>query len=193
MRQSEKVMNAAAQVMQHFPKLEGEAFVCNLLFMYHVIAASENLTRQAAERAEGSLKDYFTQHLAEETGHEQWLAEDLLTAGIDVKKTAVAIEAVEMAGSQYYLINHVHPVALLGYMVVLECVPMPLERVEELEAAHGKELLRTLRYHAEHDIDHGADVLAVIDTLTDEQINLVTQSAVQTAHYALKALQRFAK
>lgn len=193
---SEQVQTATAQVLQHLPRLDlgnAQTFIFNLLFMYHVMKASENLTRQAANCATGELKDYFTRHLAEEEGHEKWLAADLATVGIDVSKTAVPIDAVEMAGSQYYLINHVSPVSLLGYMVVLECFPMPLEQVEHLELVHGKDLLRTLRYHAEHDIDHGADVLAEIDKLTDEQFNLVMQSAVQTANYALNALMRIAK
>jgi hypothetical protein len=154
--------------------------LANLVFVHQVITASESLLEEAVKHSEGDLKQYFIAHLEEERGHQEWLADDLMTAGIDVKKMPLSHFAVAMAGSQYYLIRHVSPVALLGYMAVLEGCPMPLEAVEDLEAMHGKEMFRTLRYHAAHDIDHGRELFALIDKYDDA---LIMHSAVATANY----------
>lgn len=164
--------------------------------MHQVIAASENLLRTAIDACDGSdfsnlLSAYYQDHLAEELGHEQWLAEDLATVGIDVKAMPLSLKAVEMAGTQYYLIHHVHPVCLLGYMAVLEGNPIPLERVAELEATHGKALFRTLRYHAEHDIGHAKDLNEMIDKVPENLMQHVINSANQTKYYLTEAAKEW--
>jgi len=156
----------------------------NLAFAMQMMVASEGLLRagiarlrDAAEPFALEVHAYFFTHLGEEAGHYEWMAEDM--AGEDV---AFHWGAAELAGMQYYLVEHVHPAVLLGYMLVLECFPMPLEVVDELEAIHGAKLIRTLRYHAVHDQDHGRDVLAMVERAPDELKNWIYQNAIQTAH-----------
>jgi hypothetical protein len=163
--------------------------VTNLVFMYHVIKSSENLL----DRAYGMEKDlelgnYFYTHSKEEQNHAEWLAEDLKSAGVDVSKTLIPNAAVEMCGSVYYHIFHTDPAALLGYMLVLECFPMPVKLLEELEAIHGSKLLRTLKYHSTHDPEHAKDLQAQIDGLPNSRLWIVSQVAVKTAHYIARGL-----
>jgi len=172
-----------------FEHTNREACVSNLVFMYHCMRASENLLELAIEHSEGGLKDYFVEHLSEETGHAEWLARDLASAGIDA--TSPPRLAVEMVGSMYYLVQHLDAAVLLGYMVLMECFPMSLERVAEMEALHGVELFKTLRYHAEHDVEHGIDVLAQIDALPERQQQLVWECATQAARYFAEATHSF--
>lgn len=164
----------------------------NLSFAMQLMVASEGLLRasivrlqHAAEPFSQELHSYFLEHLAEETGHYEWMAEDL--AGEDV---AFHWGAAELAGMQYYLVEHVHPAALLGYMLVLECFPMPLEVVDQLEAVHGTKLLRTLRYHAVHDQDHGRDVLAMVERAPEQLKQWIYQNAIQTAHRVGRAQEQ---
>lgn len=152
----------------------------NLVFVHQLIAASEPLMQEALKVADAPLSAYLDSHAKEEQGHAEWLGDDLLSAGIDVARVAPFRRAAAMAGSQYYLIKHQSPYALLGYMAVLEGFPVSLESVEALEAAHGKELFRTLRYHAEHDLEHRKDLFAFIDKNPRPEI---MQSAVETAKY----------
>lgn len=142
-----------------------EAVLHNFVFMHQVITASERLLVEAAQEARGELKDYYLRHLEEERRHEEWLSDDLRQYGVDTAVIPLMHQAAELAGSQYYQIKHVHPATLLGYMAVLEGSPMPLEFVDRAEQLHGKVLFRTLRFHAEHDIDHGAEVLRMIDQI----------------------------
>jgi hypothetical protein len=79
------------------------------------------------------------------------------------------------------MIKHVHPAALLGHMAALEFDPVPLAMVEHLEALHGKHIMRCVRYHAEHDLDHQQELAAVIDKAPSELHSLILESAVHTA------------
>lgn len=149
----------------------------NLRFMYHFMVASERLLIEAIAEAEGELHAYFVAHLEEERGHHVWLADDL-----DGDVGPMNWHSAQIAGTQYYLIKHIHPAALLGYMAMLEGSPLPLMLVEELEALHGPRVMRTVRYHAEHDVDHGADVFAMIARLPFEQQQIAYDNALMTAH-----------
>jgi hypothetical protein len=169
-----------------------QCFAKNLVFMYHVMRACENLLEVAIKQTEeGVLKRYFVEHLAEERSHEKWLADDLASIGIEVGNTPISREAVQMAGSAYWFIYHVHPVSLLGYMAALEFLPMPLEQVELLETLHGKDVMRCLRFHAEHDIEHGQDLSEMIDGLNEQEQQVVLQTAIDTALYAQSAFSSF--
>ena len=194
MTHSQQLISVLEDVRRQYRALDlsdPRIFLKNLVFLHNVIAASEHLLEVAITRAKGGLLEYYRAHLEEERQHEKWLAQDLESAGIDVATLPISPEAVAMAGSQYYLIYHVDPVALLGYMAVLECFPLSDEHMEALESIHGKALCRTLRFHAVHDVDHGADVLAMIDRLSAKQFQLVLENAVQTALYIGAAASKF--
>lgn len=154
--------------------------ITNLVFMQQVIKASERLLVEAAQEATGRLKEYYVSHLEEEREHEKWLSDDLKSEGIDVDKFHIMRLASEMAGSQYYLIKHDDPACLLGYMAVLEGFPFPLDQLESLERLHGKILCKTLRFHAENDLEHRKELFRVIDEVASPAI---LNSAIQTALY----------
>lgn len=156
-----------------------EIVLANLIFMQQVIAASEGLMQAAIDQTSGKYAEYLSDHLNEEEGHEEWLANDLATSNIDVHKMPRIPAAAEMAGAVYYAINHISPYALLGYMAVLEGFPISMKVVEQLESMHGKELLATLRYHCEHDLDHRKELFSFIDKNPDPAIY---QMAIDTAN-----------
>lgn len=162
-------------------------FIANLIFLYHIMVASEPLLRFAlAETTDPRLREYFAKHLEEERGHSTWLAQDLKSIGVDVGHTEAPLIAIQMAGSIYYLIFHVHPVALLGYMRVLEGPGMSQERLAKLEQEYPRSLLRTVRYHLEHDLDHMKDLNAIIEALPEhrkliDEVSVMTQNYIQAA------------
>jgi bacterioferritin (cytochrome b1) len=154
----------------------------NLKFVYFVIKASEHLLETAIEVEQSEvLKDYFRHHLLEERDHAKWLAEDLKTIGIDMTKKKAPFSAATMAGVIYYRIFHEDPAALLGYMLVLENSRFPIRDLEDLERIHGKELLRTLRHHVEHDSQHSQDLLKIIESLDEKRQISVKSCANDTA------------
>ncbi len=133
------------------------------------------------------LVPYLIQHIEEETGHDEWLLEDMQVLGLsrsDVLSRPPSRSVAALIGSQYYWVLHAHPVALLGYVTVVEGTPVRAETLNYLvsEAGIPREALRTLYLHAELDIDHGADADRFLDSLplTVEQARLVGLSAMQS-------------
>jgi hypothetical protein len=174
-----------------------KTLVDNLEYMLQLMVASEPLVDLAARQADRAgairLRDYYLAHADEERGHAAWLDEDLTSVGIHPQGRMLCTSAAELAGSQYYLLMHAHPAAFLGYTAVLECFPLPMSRVDDLEAVHGVSLMRTLRYHAQHDVDHGADLCAELDALPENLHDLVVGNAMNTTRHLINAAQRFGK
>ena len=174
MRMSEQIQMHVGEMRQHGAMLNlmyRPTLLNNLVLMYQVITASENLMEVALEATtDGVLSKYLEHHRSEEKDHALWLKEDLRTAGIDVERVPLMQSALNLAGTQYYLIYHVSPNALLGYMAVLEGFPFPIGPLEQLEAVYGKDLLRCLRYHAVHDQEHRIELFEVIDKIGDPVI-----------------------
>jgi hypothetical protein len=92
-----------------------------------------------------------------------------------------------MVGTQYYLIKHSHPAALLGYMAVVEGDPVPLEVVDLLERTHGQDLFRFVRFHALKDLEHRTELFEVIDHAPQPLRGLISQSAENTLYYFIHA------
>lgn len=159
--------------------------VRRLIFFYHAMVASEQLLIEAEKRSSGALREYFEAHLEEERDHAQWLVEDLASVGIKVQNTLIPVEAVEMVGSVYYMVFHVEPCALLGYMQALEKEEWP--QMAQWERDYPASLLRTLKHHAEHDPHHAQELKRIIETLTPEQKALVEQTRSRTIQYIIRS------
>jgi len=181
-RTSQRILRDVGLLRQKSPGVNlGDlpTFVHNLIWMYQFMVASENLMVVAEKLATGRLKRYLRTHLEEERDHANWLADDLATVGVDVTRLPLDRSAVELAGTQYYLIHHVSPVCLLGYMATLEGLPFPVKLCDDLEAIHGKDLVRCLRYHAENDLEHRKELFEVIDEINDP---LIYENAIRTQY-----------
>lgn len=155
--------------------LEPDTLRRNLAWVLQIITATERLLSEAAAECDGDLQKYFLDHLEEEKDHAKWLAEDLEGFAIPLNGLAVA-----MAGAQFYLVKFVHPACLLGYMRALE-TPIPMPLLEELESAHGKKLLRTMRIHAELDPGHLEELNRQIALQPDDIRALIEMNAAQTS------------
>jgi hypothetical protein len=182
---SETLMKGIRALKAEVPlKLDSMAAVIrNLQVLYDTCLASESLLLNAEREAQriddAVLSDYYGWHYLEEKDEVGILKEDLKGA---VNNPPNPI-AMAMIGTQYYLINHVHPVCLLGYMAIMEADPMPIERVEELEREYGKELFRFIRLHAIKDIEHARELLVLIDERPANQQQLIALSTDNALKY----------
>jgi hypothetical protein len=165
-----------------------------LTFVYHLIVASENILETTGFHAQMEsetdlLAAYIERHLEEERDHVAWLEADLRPEGANL--SALDATAVACAGSVYYLVAHVTPFALLGYLAVLECSPPAIGTINALEDVHGLRLLRTIRYHAIHDKDHGADVMDMLDDAPEIWRPIIASTALRTAEFIAQACATF--
>ena len=166
------------------------------LFLSHcIIRASVPLMRTAVEVANSrlhepvalALSEYFSHHVTEEADHDKWLLDDMESLGLrreEVLDRVPPAEVAELVGAQYYWMYHSDPVALLGYVAVLEGDP---PREDELEAAVKRtglpnDAFRTFISHAKLDPHHKRELDDFIDSLPlkRSQESLISVSAIAT-------------
>jgi hypothetical protein len=147
------------------------------------IARGRSETDQICAR----LLPYFAQHIEEERGHEEWLLQDLEAIGVGRDDAFGCVPNATIAavvGAQYYWIFHAHPVALLGFFAVLEGNPPVAADLMAVEERTGlpAEAFRMLRYHAEVDAVHAAEIYSLLDSLPLSTLDaqLVGISALHT-------------
>lgn len=158
-------------------------FLQALIWAHQHVCASVGLLEEAIARMpEGELRDYLVRHLEEERPHAEWLLEDLRTEPGFHEPYTLDPTPVAMAGTMYYLIKHVSPLCIFGYMLALEN-PAPIHLVEELEAAFGKPLCRTVRVHAEEDPKHLDDLFLMVGKLEPGEEHFVLLGKDWTSGY----------
>lgn len=174
-----------------------------LITSHGILRASVPLLELARERALAlgeddavavALADYLVEHIEEEQHHDEWLLEDIEVVGIpraEVLARPPAPAVATLVGSQYYWILHYDPVAVLGYVAVLEGYPPSSQLIDDLMASTGyaANAFRTLRLHGELDIGHGAALDEVLDRLplTREQSAVIGLSAIHTVDSLARA------
>jgi hypothetical protein len=167
-----------------------------LILLHQIIRASVPLLAAAracaAERAGGdavcaALVPYLDAHIEEERHHDLWLLEDLEVAGTpsrDVLGRIPPPRVAALVGAQYYWIHHHHPLALLGYIAVLEGSPPSRSFTAGLEAQTGlpRAAFRTLDKHGELDPGHLDELDRFLDSLplTPDHESLLGVSLVHT-------------
>jgi hypothetical protein len=175
------------------------------LFTLHcIIRASVPLMETAHERAKelmetdpvsALLAPYLEEHIPEERDHDEWLLEDLAVLGQERSSILARPPSPTVAaavGAQYYWILHYHPIALLGYIGVLEGYPPSIEMLDDLveRTGHDRAAFRTLIAHAELDPGHRDELDGLLDRLqlTQEQSTVMGLSAISSVEMLTHAL-----
>jgi hypothetical protein len=175
------------------------------LFMCHcvirasvpVMEAARELARSQApgDAVSAELVEYLGKHIEEERGHDEWLLGDLETIGVD--RSAILTRppsptVASVVGAQYYWALHYHPVALLGWIGLLEGYPPAPEMIDQLKArtGYGPDAFRTLVVHAELDPGHGDELFETLDRLplTEEQSTVIGLNAMSSVHLLARAI-----
>ena len=142
------------------------------------------------------LAEYLEHHIPEERDHDDWLLGDLEAIGVARDQVLSRVPSPTIAalvGSQYYWVQHVHPVGLLGYIAMFEGYPPKRQDIDEVQAAtgYGAEAFRTLMLHADLDIHHGDDLDDLLNSLplTEQQRTLMGISAISSVQLMTQARQ----
>lgn len=156
-----------------------DIFERHLHRLYHAVHASVPLMERARERAcqlssscpvAAALVPYFSSHIEEEKDHDVWLLEDMEVLGIQRDRVTEQIPpaaVVILIGTQYYYINHAHPITLIGYLAVVEGNPPRTEILDQIASSTAipKKALRAFYKHAEIDIHHRDGIWQLLDDL----------------------------
>ena len=180
------------------------------LFCIHsIIRASVPLMEAARDRAvllaskdplAASIAEYLGQHINEERHHDDWLLDDL--EELRISRAAIwsrmpSPTVASLVGAQYYWIFHHHPLALLGYIAVLEGNPPTESDIAEVIERTGlsERAFRTFIKHARLDPHHRDDLNSALDVmpLTEEHERLIATSALETQHLLAVSLRELVK
>ena len=113
------------------------------ILMHQIVRASVPLMESArslcvgrdADAVARPLSRYLAVHIGEERHHDDWLLDDLAAAGVpkdDVREAIPSRSVASLVGAQYYWVRHCHPVAIVGYMRVLEGNPPSDAHIDRL-------------------------------------------------------------
>lgn len=155
--------------------------------MQEVVRVAEKLPNDPIS---APLIKYMTRHIAEEMDHDQWYADDLEFLGIPREEIFARLpipNVAAMVGSQYYWINHHHPVSFMGYLAVLE-VNHPTEEYVNKLISNSKlpaKGFSTVMEHAVVDVQHSKDIIETLNNLplNEQQFRMIERSAFQTFRY----------
>lgn len=186
------------------PQLK-EMFPEFLFLMHSIIRSSVSLLNAAAQSAEcraesdpicRKIAAYYKTHALEEMHHDDWLLEDMTAIGLERSEVLARLPSTTVAslvGAQYYWALHVHPVALFGYLAVLEGNPSSLKELRDVRTNNGlpEEGFRTMLTHARLDPHHRDEMYAQMDALplTENLSELVALSAFHSMDHVSQALQ----
>lgn len=176
------------------------------LFMMHsIIRSSVSLINAAAESAQdranedavcAKIASYYAEHAVEETNHDEWLLDDLASIGLERLPVLARLPSdavASLVGAQYYWALHVHPVALFGYLAVLEGNPASIKELNEIRD-RGRipaVAMRTMLKHAHLDPHHRDEMFALFDELelTESHAELTALSAFHAIEYLSQAFE----
>lgn len=188
------LLAAGGDKMMASPDLAATA-INHLVLLHQITRASVPLMetaraqclRREADPVCAGLAPYLLKHIEDERHHDDWTLDDLETAGIDrsdVVEVMPAANVAALVGAQYYWVLHHHPVAILGYMIMLEFNAPAPETIIEMQRRTGLPgtVFRSHMLHAELDPHHQAELFELVDELdlSDGQLRLVTESAIHT-------------
>jgi len=147
-------------------------------------AALDHALARPKDQVASNLAAYLRIHIEEEKDHDLWLLEDICSLGFkewDVLEAPPCSATINLIGSQYFWMNHVHPVAVMGYLILMEGYAPLSGQLEEIRAKSGAPAtaFRCLKRHADDDPAHLADLNQTLDSmkLTREQARAVGMCA----------------
>lgn len=137
------------------------------------------------------LEDYFVAKLFDERGHDLLLLQDLERLGKRREAEAAFADpdVAAWVGSQYYLAQHNHPAAYLGFITVLEAFPpSQTETAAWAKMAGFPASLKTAALHSAADLGHREDLRGILDLCPESLRPLVEHSALQCIEHQRQAI-----
>jgi pyrroloquinoline quinone (PQQ) biosynthesis protein C len=164
-----------------------ELYVAFLTEAYHHVRHTVPLLMAVGGRTADRpawLRDALLHYLEEETGHDEWILNDIARAGGDraaaaASQPSVATEA--MVAYAYDTVMRGNPLGFFGMVHVLEgtSAALALHAADGIQRALGLPVnaLTYLRSHGELDQQHVNDLGAILERLAGEDREAVTRCA----------------
>jgi pyrroloquinoline quinone (PQQ) biosynthesis protein C len=184
----DEVERLAADV-DAFPWEERAAYADWVTQTYHYVCHSTRLLATAAGRFEldergNALHRRFAEHVREETKHELLAIHDVKELGESMADYSELPATRMLYESQYYKIEHLHPVVVFGYILGLEAVGPRFGKPLAVRIARtfGEKCTSFLRVHADGDVEHLDKALRMIEVASERERRLIEDNLRQTLY-----------
>ncbi len=173
-----------------------------LLELYHVVWHFNPVCAAAASRLGDEHKGvrYFLyEHMQEESGHEDWVRQDLEAVGVPVAATLAHAPSPftdALVGYNYWAADRLHPCSVLGMLYALEVIASVYggpfsSAIKESLLLEDERGVSFISSHATMDAQHMADLRTVLNTLQDEPARkAVVASALLNFHHFTRIVER---
>ena len=150
-----------------------------LLELYHIVWHFNPVCAAAASRVPDKLRQvrYFLyEHMHEESGHEQWVMNDLEAVGVG-QSTLLAhqpsLNTLALTGYNHWAADRRDPCSVLGMMYTLEVIASVYggtfaEAIRSSLLLEGERGVSFISSHATMDMEHMADLRKILNTIDDE-------------------------
>lgn len=150
-----------------------------LLELYHVVWHFNPVCAAAASRVPDKLRQirYFLyEHTHEESGHEQWVLNDLDAVGVPQPAALThdaSMHTLALTGYNYWSADRRDPCSVLGMMYTLEVIASVYggtfaEAIRSSLLLQGDRGVSFISSHATMDAEHMAELRQVLNTISDE-------------------------
>ena len=172
-----------------------------LLELYHVVWHFNPVCAAAASRvpdAQRQVRYYLYEHMHEESGHEDWVMNDLEAVGVtaaDTRGHLPSIHTLALTGYNYWAADRRHPCSVLGMMYALEVIASVYggtfsSAIRESLLLDGDRGVSFISSHATMDAEHMASLRKILNTIDDGATrDAVTESATVNFYYFTRVFE----
>ncbi|MCB0347243.1 MAG: iron-containing redox enzyme family protein [Bdellovibrionales bacterium] len=179
-------LDKISDLVLNYPWENKDAYVGFISNMYYFLSQACRLLTAAASRCDLTYDQFhhrFVEHAHEEKNHEKLVTHDLKALGADLNPVLPSMPPIWQ--TQFYLIQNVSPLSLLGCVAYLENLSLvkevgPLVYKRCLEV-YGKKATSYLRVHVEEDGDHIDKLFTTLESLPEHEIKNVRESLLTTS------------
>ena|ERR1700704_6507552 len=172
-----------------------------LLELYHLVWHFNPVCAAAASRVPDKLRQvrYFLyEHMHEESGHEQWVMNDLEAVGVN-QTTLLAhqpsLNTLALVGYNHWAADRRDPCSVLGMMYTLEVIASVYggtfaEAIRGSLLLEGDRGVSFISSHATMDAEHMAELRQVLNTVDDDAAReAIIESTLVNFHHVTRVFE----
>lgn len=167
-----------------------------LIELYHIVWHFNPLCAAAASRmpdAERDVRYFLYEHMHEESGHEQWVLNDLEAMGVSRAEATASkpgIYTSTLCGYNYWSADRGNPCSVLGMMYTLEVIASVYggafsAAIREALLLEGDQGVSFVSSHATMDAQHMIELRQVLNTVAapESRAAVVASTMVNFHHF----------
>ena len=182
-----------------------ERYRALLLELYHVVwqfnpvcaAAASRMGEPAADELQ-PIRHFLYEHMHEETGHENWVLNDLEAIGVtpaDSRAHSPSVHTLALNGYNYWAADRRHPCSVLGMLYALEVIASVYggpfaSAIRESLLLDGDRGVSFIDSHSTMDAKHMAELRLILNKLPNEAaLQAVVESTRVNFHHFTRIIE----